>query len=153
MNNIKKVGIIGGAVVGGVIGGAVGIVGRVVKSKFLEELGDSIVDSTILTGQIAGNAVSGATKVVAGGVRGSAEEMNDGKNDLMDAGGQVVNNFVSNTKTVINNSGEIFEGVKTHDGKKILNGAKTLGKIAVIGAVTVGAIKLSSEKDEKKDEA
>ena len=149
MNKIKKGAIIGGAVVGGVIGGTISVIGHMAKSKFVEGLGESIVDSTILTGQIAGSAVSGAAQVVSGGLRGRAKDVSEGKQDLLNAGGQVVGNFVSNAKTVIDNSGEIVEGVKTGDGRKILNGAKTLGKIAAIGAITVGAIKLAPEKEEK----
>lgn len=145
---IKKAAIIGGAVVGGVIGGTVSVVGRVAKSKFLEELGDSIVDSTILTGQIAGSAVSGATQLVAGGLKRNSADIHDGKQDLLDAGEQVVGNIVTNAKTMIDNSGEIFDGVRTGNGKKILKGVKSLGKIAVIGAITVGAVKLAPEKKE-----
>jgi len=153
MDNIKKAGIIGGAVAGGIIGGAVGILGRVTKIKVLEELGDNIVDSTILTGQIAGDVVSGAAGLVLGGLKGDIEEVKEGAGDLKDAGGKVIDNFVNNAKTVIDNSGEILEGVKNRDGQRILNGAKTLGKIAAIGAITVGAIKVSSlaEKEEKED--
>jgi len=38
--------------------------------------------------------------------------------------------------------------MKQHDGKKILNGAKTMGKIAAVGFITVGAIKVKSHKEE-----
>ena len=64
MDFIKKTAIIGGAVVGGIVGGTISIIGHVTKIKVLDELGDSIIDSTILTGQIAGQAVSGATDMV-----------------------------------------------------------------------------------------
>jgi gas vesicle protein len=39
MNNIKKAGIITGAVVGGVIGGTISFIGKVSKHKFFDELG------------------------------------------------------------------------------------------------------------------
>ncbi|MDD2484356.1 MAG: hypothetical protein PHQ50_04980 [Eubacteriales bacterium] len=152
MNKIKKAGIIGGAVAGGLIGGTVGMLGHITKIKFLEELGDNIIDSTILTGEIAGNVASGATNLVVGGVGRSSQKLDEGKEDLRDAFGQVAGNFVNNAKTVIGNSGEMIEGVRTGDGKKILNGAKTLGKIAAIGAITVGAIKLSPDKEEPEKE-
>jgi hypothetical protein len=37
--------------------------------------------------------------------------------------------------------------VKQRDGKKILNGAKTMGKIVAVGFITVGAIKVKSHKE------
>ncbi len=64
MNNIKKAGIITGAVVGGVIGGTISFIGKVSNQKFIDELGESVVDSTILTGGIAGEIASGATNMV-----------------------------------------------------------------------------------------
>lgn len=146
MDNLKKAGIIGGAVVGGVIGGAVSIVGHVAKNKFLDELGGNIVDSTILTGQIAGEAASGATDIVTGKIKGKPRRIYEGKKDLKRAGGKVVNNVVTNCKTIVSNSSEILEGVKEKDTKKIIKGAKTLGKIAAIGAITVGAVKVSGDE-------
>mgnify|MGYP000860855979 CR=1 FL=1 len=146
MDTIKKAGIIGGAIVGGVLGGAVSVIGHVSHNKFLDELGGSIVDSTILTRQIAGEA-SGATDLVVGKIKHKPKHIRQGKKDLINAGEKVVNNFITNTKTIIDNSGEIIEGVREKDKVKIVNGAKTLGKIVAIGTITVGAIKLESNDD------
>lgn len=147
MDNIKKAGIIGGAVVGGVIGGTISVIGHLAHNKFLDDLGGSIVDSTILTGQIAGQAASGATDLVVGSLKHKPRNIRNGKEDLFNAGGKVVDNFVTNAKTVIENSGEIIDGVREKDKRKILNGAKTLGKIVAIGTITVGAIKLTPDDD------
>lgn len=142
MDLIKKAAIIGGAAVGTVIGGTLSIIGHVTKVKFLDELGESIVDSTILTGQIAGQAVSGAADLVAGGLGKKPRLLRRGRDDLLGAGGRILKNYVNNAKLIFSNSGEILEGIKTRDGRKILNGAKTMGKIAAVGFITVGAIKV-----------
>lgn len=147
MDLIKKAGIVGGAVVGGIIGGTISIVGHVTKIKFVDELGENIVDSTILTGSIAGQIASGAADVVAGGVQKEPRHIEQGKKDLKAGGGKIVGNYVNNAKLIINNSGDIVKGVRTKDIKRVLNGAKTLGKIAAIGAITVGAIKIEPEKN------
>lgn len=149
MNNIKKAGIITGAVVGGIIGGAISVVGKVSKKKFIDELGESIVDSTILTGGIAGDIASGATHVVSGKIERKPIKVEEGKNDLKSAGGKVVNNFVTNAKTILNQSGEIVDGVKKRDGKKIVRATKTLAKIVAVGTITVGAIKVKPEVPEE----
>lgn len=150
MNNIKKAGIITGAVVGGVIGGTISFIGKVSKQKFIDELGESVVDSTILTGGIAGEIASGATNVISGKVKKSGRKVEEGKEELKSAGTQVVDNFVNNVKAVVDNSGEIIEGVKKKDKKKILRGAKTLAKVAAVGAITVGTIKIKPEEDEEE---
>jgi hypothetical protein len=153
MNKIKKMGIVTGAVVGGVIGGAISFVGKMSNQKFIDELGESVVDSTIMTGGIAGDIASGATNVVSGTLKKSSRKVEEGKGELKSAGTQVVQNFVSNVHTVVDNSGEILEGVKEKDRKKIIRGAKTLVKVAAVGAITVGTIKIKpeDEQDENKD--
>lgn len=145
MNHIKKAGIITGAVIGGVVGGSISLLGKVSKKKFIDELGESVVDSTILTGGIAGNIASGATNVIVGNIKKSHSKVEEGKKDLQSAGNQIVQNFVNNIKTVVENSGEIMEGVKERDRKKVVRGTKTLVKVAAVGAITVGAIKIKPE--------
>lgn len=152
MNNIKKAGIITGAVVGGVIGGTISFIGKVSNQKFIDELGENVVDSTILTGGIAGEIASGATNVISGKIKKSRRKVEEGKDDLKSAGSQVVNNFVDNVKTVVDNSGEIIDGVKEKNSKKIIRGAKTLVKVVAIGAITVGAIKIKPEEKDENDQ-
>ena len=148
---IKKTAIIGGAVVGGLIGGAVSIAGHLAKNKFVDELGGNIVDSAILTGSIAGQIASGAADVVAGSIKKEPENIINGKEDLKVGGFRIVRNYVNNARLIIGNSGEIVKGAKSGDIKRVLNGAKTLGKIAAIGAITVGAIKIDPDKSDSKN--
>ena len=152
MNNIKKAGIITGAVVGGVIGGAISVIGKVTHKKFIDDLGESVVDSTILTGGIAGDIASGTTHVITGKIKKKKDKVEEGKEELVSAGTQVVQNFTNNVKTVVDNSGEIIAGVKERDTKKIVRGAKTLAKVAAVGAITVGAIKIKPEEESAKPE-
>ena len=152
MNNIKKAGIITGAVVGGAIGGTISFIGKMTNQKFIDELGESVVDSTILTGGIAGEIASGTTNVISGKVQNSRRRVEEGKGELKSAGTQVVGNFVNNVQTVVDNSGEILEGVKKKDTKKIIRGAKTLAKVVAVGAITVGVIKVKPETESGKSE-
>lgn len=148
MNNIKKAGIITGAVVGGAIGGTISFIGKMTNQKFIDELGESVVDSTILTGGIAGEVASGATNVISGKIQNRSLKVEEGKEDLKSAGSQVVQNFVNNVQTVVDNGGEILEGVRENDKKKIIRGAKTLAKVVAVGAITVGTIKIKPEENE-----
>lgn len=164
MKPIKKAGIIIGATIGGVVGGAVSVVGHVTKIKFLDDLGNSIVDSTILTGEITGEAASGVMHLAAGGAEALGEFMEvekansrkkrrhlkAAKRDLKDAGGAVLGNAFTNVKIVAKTSGGIAKGIKEGDKAKVLKGVKTLGKMATIGAITVGAIKIDPEEDAPK---
>jgi hypothetical protein len=123
------------------------LVGKLSGVKFVDELGESIVDSAIYTGGVAGNIVSGATDAVRGKIAGDEALVHSGANDLKTGGKQVVDNVVSNVKTIAESGGEIAAGVKDGDVKKIADGAKTLAKVAVVSAVTVGAVRVKRPED------
>lgn len=151
MEKIKKAGIVTGAVVGGVIGGTVSVIGKLTNTEFIDELGESIVDSTLYTGEIAGNIVSGTSDVVTGKIKSDEERVEDGKSDLKNGGHQIVGNVVNNVKTIAHNSTDIVGGIKDKDPKRLAKGVKTLAKVVAVGAITVGAIKVKKSEDEPKE--
>ncbi len=62
----------------------------------------------------------------------------------------MIQNFVNNVQTVVDNSGEILEGVKEKTQKNPA-GHKNLIKVAAVGAITVGTIKIKPEETDKED--
>ena len=153
MNRLKKISIWTGAAIGGVIGGTISLAGTVTHNSFLDHLGSDIIDSTILTASIAGNAASGTAHLVAGAVKRDSGHLTEAREDFSDVGHSILNNFKNNIHLILDNSGEILLGVKTKDGRRILNGAKTLGKAAAIGAITVGAIQVTPEASPQETDA
>jgi hypothetical protein len=148
MKVIKKIGITTGAVVGGLIGGSVSFAGKLSGVKFIDELGENIVDSAIYTGGVAGNIVSGTTDAVRGRLTGDGELFRAGTGDLKAGGRQIVDNIADNVKTIAENGGEIVHGVREGDGRRIVRGAKTLAKIVAVSAVTVGAVRVKKQDSE-----
>ena len=151
MDSLKKAGIITGAAIGGVIGGTLSVVGKVTDIKIMDTIGSSIVDSTIYTGSIAGDIASGATDVITGKITKNSDKVSDGVQDLKEGGAKTVENFVGSIKLVTDNSGEIWKGVKEKDTKKIKHGIKTLAKVAAVGFITVGAIKIEEEEEDTEE--
>lgn len=151
MKTVKKVGIITGAVLGGIVGGTVSIIGKVSKKKFVDELGESIVDSSILTGELYGGLASGTTEVISGKIKKDKKRVGEGMDDIKDSGGAIVGNIITSAKTVIGNSGEIVDGIKKRDGKKIIKGAKSLAKYAAVSTITVGSMKIKQSEDDDPD--
>lgn len=151
MNKIKQAGIIAGATVGGVIGGTISLVGKMTGKKFVDEIGESIVDSTILTGKIAGEAASGTTKVIFGAVQKKPKRIQSGKKELKEVGMTVIDNVGNNVRTVVEQGGEIAEGIRMRDKKRVKRGVKKLVKIVAVGAVTVGAIQIKDEDEEARE--
>ncbi len=148
MDKIKKTGILTGAIVGGVVGGAISIIGKVAKIKIIDDIGESVVDSTILTGTIAGNLASGTTDLLAGKIQNDQHLVKEGVADLKDTGNKVINNFIGNVKLVANSGGEILSGVKKKDLHKTAGGVKSLIKVVTVGLLTVGAIKIKEDGKE-----
>jgi hypothetical protein len=147
MKTIKKIGVTAGAVIGGVIGGSVSMAGKLSGVKFVDELGESIVDSAICTGGIAGDIVGGAASVAMGKLKSDEAQARAGVLDLKSGGRQIVGNIAENVKTIAENGGDVVLGIKDMDGKRVLRGAKTLAKVVVVGAVTVGAIRVKKSDD------
>lgn len=146
MDIIKKAGIVAGAVVGGAIGGTLSLIGKVAKVPLIDDIGESVVDSTILTGKMAGTVVSGASDLIAGAVSQDKEKRDEGITDIKDTGKQVVHNFTGNIKLVAGSGGEILSGVRHGNAKTVKRGFKSLIKVASVGFLTVGAIKIKEEK-------
>lgn len=151
MNSLKKAAIFMGALTGGVLGGSITLAGKMTKVDFLDELGEGIIDSALLTGEIIGEVISGTADIVAGGLTKDQEKIRCGGDELGHAGKQVVGNAVMNLRMMGENGGEIFRGIKNKDKARTLSAVKTLAKMATIGAVTFGAIQLK-KNDGKSDE-
>ncbi len=151
MKNVKKAGILAGAVAGGIIGGTVSIIGKLTHKKIIDNVGESVVDSLIYAGSIAGNLVSGAADVVVGNIQDDKEQVEEGLDDLKGGGKMLVGNWIHNAKLVVGESGDIIKGVRAGDTEKIKEGVKTIGQIAVVGAMTVGAIRLKKDEKEKSE--
>ncbi|MGI6752081.1 MAG: hypothetical protein ACOX4U_05610 [Anaerovoracaceae bacterium] len=169
MKPIKKAGILIGATFGGIVGGVIAIAGHVTGKRFLDDLGGNIVDSTILTGEIAGDAVSGAAHLAVGGMEAIGESVNRkkgnpkmylnikkkrrhlcaAKRDLKSAGNRVLGNMVRNFKMTVNSGEAIVQGVLKGDKEGVKREIKTLGKIIAVGAITVGAIKVDSHDEDQ----
>ncbi len=145
MRAIKKAGITGGAIVGGVIGGAFSVVGAISKIKVLDEIGAGIIDSSLTTGAIAGNIASGTTDLLVGKIAKKPKLVQRGKADLKDGGSSMVDNFFENLAVTLENGNEIVTGIKKKDRRRVLAGTKTFFKMATIGTITVGALKVPED--------
>ena len=148
MKKLKQAGVVAGAAMGGIIGGTVSFVGKVIRQPEIDQLGENIMDSAILTGEIAGHAMSGAVDVVAGAVRRDKATVKAGGRDLKKAGVAVGKNVAANASVALMEAGNVAIGVKTGDKARVIKGLKTMGKMAAIEFLTVGAIKMDDKKED-----
>jgi len=145
---LKKAGIIAGAIAGGVVGGGISLIGKAANIKAVDDIGASVTSSAILTGKIAGELLSGAADAVCGGLAHDRARIKSGIKDLKGCGKNVIGNFTENVKYAVGSSGEIAAGVKAKDKKRAIKSAKKFAKWLIVGAITVGAIKMAGSDDE-----
>jgi len=150
MDLLKKAGIIAGAVAGGVVGGSISLVGKLSKKEVIDDIGASITSSSILTGEMAGKLASGAVDAASGKLAKDPVKVLTGVNDLKGCGKQVVGNFTENIRYLTGSGKEIAGGVVRRDREKTIESVKNLAKWLAVGAITVGAIKMTSAKEESK---
>jgi hypothetical protein len=85
---------------------------------------------------------------VRGGLTKDDELFRAGTDDLQAGGKQIVDNVVDNVKTIAGSGAEVARGVRDLDGKRVVRGAKTLAKVVAVGAITVGAIRVKTPKED-----
>jgi len=149
MDSIKKTGIIAGAVIGGVVGGSISLIGKLSKIKAVDDVGSSIVSSSILTGGLTGDAASGTVDAISGKITKNPAKTKEGLNDLKGTGKKILNNFVENVRYVADSGNEIADGLKSKDRKKVIESTKKFAKWVAVGTITVGAVKMIDSEEEK----
>lgn len=152
MKTLKKAGVCAGAALGGAVGGAVSLVGKVIRQPEIDRLGETILDSAILTGEIAGHVLSGTADVISGAVKRDKASLKSGGRDLKRAGKAVADNVAANAGLILTEAGNVAIGIKTKNRAQVMDGLKTMGKMAAVEFFTVGAIKMDdSQKKTKKE--
>ena len=152
MDTIKKTGIVAGAVLGGVVGGSISLVGKLAKVKVIDDVGSSVVSSSILMGGLVGNAASGAVDAVSGKVMGDSEKTKEGLDDMAETGKALVNNVVENVKYIADSGVEIASGIQARDKPRVIRSTKKLVKWAAVGAITVGVVKMTDADEKPKSD-
>ena len=147
MDSLKKTGIIAGAVVGGVVGGGISLVGKLSRVKTIDDVGASVVSSSILMGGLTGEIASGTALAVSGKVTKNPSKTKEGLGELKGVGKQMVNNIVENVSYIADAGSEITTGILQKDKKRVVKSAKRFAKWVAVGAITVGVVKMAGSDE------
>lgn len=140
MSNGKDVGGFLGSLVGGVIGGPIKFIGEVTDMKLIEEIGDGVINSTRFTGETVGQVLGGSVNAIRGVVTDDPTLIDDGLEDLGDAGSRTLTGVVCAAKNIVANGGNVITGIVDNDIDQVKEGASGLVKTAAVGALAVGII-------------
>lgn len=147
MDFLKKAGHYAGKMTGLVIGGSVRVVGELAGSPFIKEIGDSVEQVTVKTGDTLGRAASGVWDTGAGLIADDAAKRDAGLADLGGAARSVARGTVQGAEYVYRNGKDAVDGLREKDGEQVKGAAKNLVKAAAIGVLAVGVIDLADGPD------
>ncbi|THE11944.1 HNH endonuclease [Bacillus timonensis] len=136
----RKVGKGVGTVAGGVIGGGIKIVGKAVKSEWVEEVGDGVKQASTIALDNAGQFVDGAVRGTYGVLKQDEIAKQEAYYDLKDSTGRTLKGLGSAVSYTVKSAGTTIDGIRTGDNEKTLQGVKNIGKVAVISTLAVGVV-------------
>lgn len=140
MSFLKGLGQFAGEVTGRVLGGTVRVVGEVVRSDYIKEIGNGVEQATITTGRTAGELASGIYDVASGAIRRDGDAVNGGLNDIGGAVKTTATGVVSSVKYVYDSGKDVVVGLREENYAKAKSGAKGLVTAAAISVIAVGLI-------------
>lgn len=138
MGFFEELGDFVGTVAGGVVGGAIGVVGGIVDSDFIKEVGEGVFYASKNAGNIIGQTVDGAVTVADGIINSESEKIDEGLNSIGEAGTNFVSGVGNGVKAIINNGGDVIDGLSQGDNDKVFEASKNIIKIAAVAHFAVG---------------
>lgn len=140
MGFFKELGELAGSVVGCVVGGAVSIVGDIVDSDTIREIGECTYRVTANTGTQIGKFADGAAKCVGAIVNDDGKKFEDGAKEMFDTAAETVVGIGSGIVKTINVGVEGIDAVLSGDDEKAIEVGKRIVKIAAVGALSIGVL-------------
>lgn len=139
MGFIKDLGKIAGSVAGMAIGAPISLVGEVVKSDFIQEIGEGVYRVSGRTGELLGNVTEGAVETVYGTLTSDKTMQSGGIDKVVDSGVTYAKGIVNGTVRTVGNVLETADAILDGDTDKAIKVGKELVKTAAIATFAVTA--------------
>ena len=147
MGFLKDLGQGAGWLVGGVTGGIIKGVGEVTGSKFIQEVGDGVKNSTEFLGQQLGNVAEGAWNVGSGLVTKDDQKIDQGFGDLGEGVTNTAKAVGQGISSTVKNVGDVAGGLMEDDDTRWKQGLRDVGKTVAIGALGVSILDVADVID------
>lgn len=132
---------------GSFVGGTVKTVGQLVDIRFVEEIGEGVKKASCFTGDKLGGVASGTWDTAVGFVTQDEEKLDVALNDMGKAIGDTAKAAGYTVCHVVENGKDVVIGIKDGDDQQLMDGAKGLVKVGVVGALSFGVIDLVDGAD------
>lgn len=140
MGFFTSLGNVAGTLVGGVVGGTVSLVGDIVDSNTIREIGQGAYKVTANTGKQLGRMADGAAKCVGGIITEDKNKTSAGAKEMMDTASEVVKQTGKGIASTVSMGLEGVDAILDGDEKKAVDIGKKFVKGAAIGILSVGVL-------------
>ena len=140
MGFLKSLGSFAGKVVGGVTGGAVSLVGDIVGSDFLKDVGKAACAVTAHTGEVVGSLAEGAVTCAGGILARDEEKIKKGADEMFTTTAETVVGMGKGITYTVKLGAEGVDGLVSADTEKLVKVGKQFVKIGMVGALSFGVL-------------
>lgn len=140
MGFLKDVGEGVGWLIGNVTGGIIKGVGELTNSDFIQDIGDGVKNSTEFAGKQLGNVAEGVWNVGSGLITQDDYKIDQGFDDLGEGIGNTAKAVGQSISATVSNIGDVAGGLIDGNSDRALEGAKQLGKTALIATLGVSVL-------------
>ena len=130
----KAVGVLGGAV----IGGTIEMVGEATNNNFVKDVAHGVYHVTANTGEMLGSLAEGAVNCATGIITSDNQLTQEGFDEVVETAVTTAKNIGNGMVKTVGTGFEVAEAVVDGDAEKAINAGKTLVKVAVVGALSIG---------------
>lgn len=138
MGFLKDLGQVAGQIAGAAIAAPVILVGEVVNSKYIKDIGEAAGNATAHTGEILGFVAEGTVKCASGIINNDSKKVDEGFSEVVETSAKTVvgmgKGLIKTAEKGIDTVVAIAEG----DTDKAIQTGKELVKIAAVSTLAVG---------------
>lgn len=135
---IKDAGKLIGTATGIVLGAPIALVGEIVDSKFLQDVGMGVYKATERTGELLGNVAEGTTETICGVLNEDKKMQHEGVAKLLDSTESYVEGMVYGVGNVIIKGVNTIDAIIEGDSEKAIEVGKEVIKTVAVGTLAVG---------------
>ncbi len=140
MGFLKDLGKLTGSIAGIAIGAPICLVGSVVKSDLIQQIGQDACNVTTHTGELLGTVAEGTTETVYGALTSNKSMQKNGTDKIIKSGSSYAKGVITGVANMAIKGGQTIEAIANGDTEKAIKTGKEIVKTVAVGALSIGVL-------------
>ena len=140
MGLLKDLGKIAGSVAGIAVGVPVCLVGGIIKSDLIQQIGEDACNVTAHTGELLGTLAEGTTETIYGAVTSNKSMQTTGKEKLIQGSTSYAKGLAKGVTNMAIKGGQTIDAIANGDTEKAIKTGKEIVKTVAVGALSIGIL-------------